>query len=115
MPRNDGTGHMEMGAMTGRGMGSCVEFITAGSMDPALGRGMSNGCGRRRMHGSGGRGVEWKQKCVRTAHEMAVSVPNTSSVSVQTELKLLKNQANNLVIVLEGINKRLSELNAEKK
>lgn len=63
MPRNDGTGPMGMGAMTGRGMGSCVEFVTDANINPALGRGMGNGCGRRRMHGSGGRGAGWKQKC----------------------------------------------------
>ena len=110
MPRNDGTGPMGRGAMSGRGMGSCIEFVTAGDVNQGPGRGM--GCGHRRMRGSGGRGMGWKQKCVKnTFLEDGLSVSNKSPFGQQNELDLIKNKTKKLGTILEEINKRLSELN----
>jgi len=55
MPRGDGTGPMGMGAMTGRGLGSCAGYGVPGYMSPGYrGIGFGRGRGFRRMHYAAG-------------------------------------------------------------
>ena len=47
MPQGDGTGPAGQGAMTGRGMGFCAGFNSAGFMNGGFGRGRNRGFGWR--------------------------------------------------------------------
>lgn len=115
MPRNDGTGPMGMGAMTGRGMGSCVELVTTENKNPVPGRGAGMGCGRRQRHGSGGRGLRWKRGWARAAFpEDTGSVQYAAPNTVPGEFEALRSQVKHLSDALTEISKRLSELDNRK-
>jgi hypothetical protein len=113
MPRGDGTGSMGMGPMTGRGAGYCAGFAMPGFMNPFPGRGMGRGRGRGRGFGMG-RG--WRHGWAGADFPAAAyPVPYTPATAPQNEVEALKTQANYFNEALEEINKRIAELEADKK
>jgi len=120
MPGGDGTGPGGMGPMTGRAAGFCAGYSVPGYANPVGGRGM--GFGRGRGGGFGrGRGFGWG----RAGYGMPVyggavnpyaygGVPFAPTVAPQQELDSLKGQAEYLEDALDGIKKRIEELDSQK-
>lgn len=122
MPGGDRTGPMGMGPMTGRAAGYCAGYPSAGFMNPAPGGGYGgygrSGGGGRRSHrnwfyatgltgwqrsayGYPGYGAPYGAPC---------AAPFAPAVSHEQETDLLKGQAEYLEDALDGIRKRLEEL-----
>jgi len=136
MPGGDGTGPGGMGPMTGRAAGFCAGFPAPGYANPVGGRGMGMGWGRgggwgRRnwFYGTGlpgwqraGYGMPtWGGGVSPYAYGGAVSpyvygggVPFAPGLPAQQELDGLKGQAENLEDTLDGIKKRIEELEGQK-
>ena len=131
MPGGDGTGPGGMGPMTGRAAGFCAGYSVPGYANPVGGRGMGMGWGRGRGGGFGrGRGFGWGRagyglpaygSAVNpyayggTVNPYAYSgVPFTPTVAPQQELDGLKGQAEYLEDALDGIKKRIEELDSQK-
>ena len=119
MPGGDGTGPGGMGPMTGRAAGFCASFPVPGYANPVGGRGMGMGWGRGRGRG---RGFGWGRAGYgMPAFGGAVNpyayggAPFTSTVAPQQELDSLKGQAEYLKDALDGIKKRIEELESQKK
>jgi len=112
MPREDGTGPMGMGPMTGWGAGYCAGFAVPGFMNPMPGRswGLGRGWGR-----GFGRGMAWRRAWGYPLGAYPAAVPYGAAAAPQDEVEILKNQAKYFAEALEGINKRIAELEAEKK
>jgi hypothetical protein len=108
MPRGDGTGPMGLGPMTGRGMGYCAEYVTPGFTNQMPGRGMGRGRG---MGFGRGRGMGWGRGWVMPGYPAPYAVP----IAPQEESAALREQAKYLSESLDGINKRLAELEKAKK
>lgn len=119
MPRGDKTGPLGMGAMTGRGAGYCSGAGMPGYENDMLGRGGAMGFGNRcfggsRRFGGGGRGYR--------AMYYATGLPGwmrgggSTAFSMQPdadmERQALNNQAKALQTELDGINRRLAEIEA---
>ena len=123
MPGGDGTGPGGMGPMTGRAAGFCAGFPVPGYANPVGGRGMGMGWGRG-FRGGGfgrGRGFGWGRAGYgMPAYGGAVnpyaygSVPFAPTVAPQQELDGLKGQAEYLEDSLDGIKKRIEELESQK-
>jgi hypothetical protein len=110
MPRGDGTGPMGTGTMTGRGAGYCAGFDMPGFMNPVAGPGRRMGFGRGRGRGFGrgmgrGRGG-WGYP--------ALAYPAPAG-TLQEEADALKEQAKFLSETLENLNRRIAELEKDKK
>jgi len=122
MPGGDGTGPGGMGPMTGRAAGFCAGYSVPGYATPVGGRGMGMGFGRGRGGGFGrGRGFGWGRAGYGLpAYGSAVNpyaysgVPFVPTVAPQQELDGLKGQAEYLVDALDGIKKRIEELEGQK-
>jgi len=122
MPGGDGTGPGGMGPMTGRAAGFCAGFPVPGYANPVGGRGMGMGFGRGRGGGFGrGRGFGWGRAGYGlSAYGGAVNpyayggVPFAPTVAPQQELDSLKGQAEYLEDALDGIKKRIEELDSQK-
>ena len=122
MPGGDGTGPGGMGPMTGRAAGFCAGYSVPGYATPVGGRGMGMGFGRGRGGGFGrGRGFGWGRAGYGLpAYGGAVNpyaysgVPFAPTVAPQQELDGLKGQAEYLVDALDGIKKRIEELEGQK-
>ena len=122
MPGGDGTGPGGMGPMTGRAAGFCAGYSVPGYANPVGGRGMGMGFGRGRGGGFGrGRGFGWGRAGYgMPAYGGAVNpyayggVPFAPTVAPQQELDGLKGQAEYLVDALDGIKKRIEELESQK-
>ena len=120
MPGGNGTGPGGMGPMTGRAAGFCAGYSVPGYANPVGGRGM--GFGRGRGGGFGrGRGFGWGRAGYGLpAYGGAVNpyayggVPFAPTVAPQQELDSLKGQAEYLVDALDGIKKRIEELESQK-
>ena len=120
MPGGDGTGPGGMGPMTGRAAGFCAGYSVPGYTNPVGGRGM--GFGRGRGGGFGrGRGFGWGRAGYGLpAYGGAVNpyayggVPFAPTVAPQQEIDGLKGQAEYLVDALDGIKKRIEELESQK-
>ena len=121
MPRGDGTGPNGMGPMTGRAAGYCAGYNTPGFANSFGGRGMGRGGFGR---GGGGRfghrnmyyatGVPgWMRYGTQAPIANPWGAPAPAMTS-QNEVEALRQQAEFLQQSLEGINKRLEELTAEK-
>jgi len=122
MPGGDGTGPGGMGPMTGRAAGFCAGYSVPGYANPVGGRGMGMGFGRGRGGGFGrGRGFGWG----RVGYGMPAyggtvnpyaygGVPFAPTVAPQQELDSLKGQAEYLEDALDGIKKRIEELDSQK-
>ena len=124
MPGGNGTGPAGLGPMTGRGAGFCAGYAVPGYMNPVvgygmgLGRGRGRGC-RNRFYATGLPG--W----ARAGYGMPAwggavgpfdygTVPIAPGITAQRELVGLKGQAEYLEDTLEGIKKRIEELENQK-
>jgi hypothetical protein len=125
MPGGDGTGPAGMGPMTGRAAGYCAAYTVPGGMNPVPGRGY---WGRGR---GGGRG--WWNLYYATGltggQRAALGVPAfraagayaapfawpfaPATISTEQELDLLKRQTEYVTKALEGIERRIEELEAQ--
>ena len=132
MPGGDGTGPGGMGPMTGRAAGFCAGYPVPGYANPVGGRGMGMGWGRG-FRGGGfgrGRGFGWGRAGYGLpAYGSAVNpyaygdaagpyayggAPFTPTVAPQQELDSLKGQAEYFEDALDGIKKRIEELESRK-
>lgn len=121
MPGGDGTGPAGMGPMTGRAAGFCAGYAVPGFANPIPGRGFW-GWGR----GGGGRG--WRNRYYATGltgwqraasgyppYGVPYGAPYAPALSREQELEMLKGQAEYFDDALDGIKKRIEELEAEEK
>jgi len=129
MPGGDGTGPAGSGPMTGRSAGLCAGYPMPGYMNPIGGRGYG-GWGRG-FRGGGfgrGRGFGWAGAgygmpawggYVNPAYGGAVSpyayggAPFAPAITPQQELDGLKGQSEYLEDALDGIKKRIAELESQ--
>jgi len=126
MPGGDGTGPAGLGPMTGRAAGFCAGYPVPGYANPVGGRGMGMGWGRG---GGWGRrnwfyatGIPgWARAGYGTpAYGGAVNpyayggAPFAPTVAPQQELDSLKGQAEYFEDALDGIKKRIEELESQK-
>ena len=120
MPGGDGTGPGGMGPMTGRAAGFCAGYSVPGYANPVGGRGMGMGWGRGRGFGRGfGRGRAGYGFVNPYAYGGAVNPyvyggAFTPTVTPKQELDSLKGQAEYLEDALDGIKKRMEELESQK-
>ncbi len=120
MPAGDGTGPTGMGPMTGRASGFCAGYAMPGYMNPGWGRGM--GFGRGRGFGGGGRGGGrgWRNmfSAIGPSGWQGWGMPGAMSRAAgptrEQELEILRGQAEHFEASLDGIRKRLQELETEK-
>jgi hypothetical protein len=132
MPGGDGTGPAGMGPMTGRAGGFCAGYPVPGYMNPVGGRGYG-GWGRGFRGGGFGRGRGFGWAGVgygMPAWGVGVSpyaygggavnpyayggVPFAPTIAPQQELDGLKGQSEYLEDALDGIKKRIEELESQK-
>jgi len=128
MPRGDGTGPGGMGPMTGRAMGYCVGYATPGYANPVPGRGYwgrgrgfggGGGWGRRnRFYATGLPG--WQRAGMGMpaygappAYPQPYAGPFGAPVTREQELDALKGQAEYFEDALEGVRKRIEEVQAK--
>jgi len=125
MPRGDGTGPAGMGPMTGRAAGFCAGYGVPGYMNSMGGRG----------YGGGGRGGGWGRHngyyatglpgWARAGYGFPAwggaanpyaygGAPFAPGLTAQAELDALKGQAEYLEDSLEGIKKRIEEIESQK-
>jgi len=125
MPAGDRTGPRGMGPMTGRAAGFCAGYLVPGYMNPIPGRGFGFGRGRGFGFGRGlglgfrgGRG--WAgygaAPYAAPAYPYAAAIPpyvapyGAAPTPQQQETDVLKGQAEYFEDALEGIKKRIAEL-----
>ena len=128
MPGGDGTGPGGMGPMTGRAAGYCAGYGAPGYMNPVGGRGFGGwgrgggGWGRRNWYYATGR-PGWQRAgmgypafggAVPPAAPYAAA-PGAMMASADQQLEALKGQAEYFEDALEGIRKRIAELEAKSK
>ncbi|MBN2713428.1 MAG: DUF5320 domain-containing protein [Planctomycetes bacterium] len=111
MPRGDRTGPMGMGAMTGRGAGFCAGYSVPGFMNPVAGRRFGRGMGMGFRRGRGFGGIQGSPSPY--SNQYASALPVTETSTREDELKILKEDASRLANTLDGINKRIAELQKE--
>ena len=131
MPGGNGTGPTGMGPMTGRAAGYCAGYSMPGFANPMGGRGFGGGGGGF-GRGGGGRGgwgrrngfyatglPGWQRfgaggPAYGGAMPYGGTVPNGGPVATkQQELDMLKGQVEYFEDALDGIKKRITELEAE--
>jgi hypothetical protein len=114
MPRGDGTGPAGMGPMTGRASGYCAGYAMPGFMNtfPGWGRGMGYGRGAGRGFG---RGMGWGRGWGYPAAPYTMPVPYETAAAPQDEVEMLKEQAKYFGEAMEGIKKRITEIETKKK
>ena len=129
MPGGDRTGPAGMGPMTGRGAGYCAGYPAPGYAGFGFGRGFGQGRGggrgrRNQFYATGlpgwqrdtygyptyGGGVPYNMP-----YSVAPNTPYAAGVSKENELNALKGQAEYFEDSLEGIKKRMEELEKETK
>jgi hypothetical protein len=124
MPGGNRTGPLGMGPMTGRGAGFCAGYAAPGYMSSGFGwgsgRGRGGGWGRRNWFYATGltgwqrAGYGYPAYGAGMTYNMPYSpVPNTpyaAGFSKEDELNTLKGQAEYLEDSLEGIKRRITEL-----
>jgi len=122
MPGGDGTGPAGMGPMTGRAAGYCVGYAMPGSVTSVAVRGfkagLRGGRGRRgRRNQFYATGLTGRQRAAigATAISGAVPVeaPYAPTMSGEQQLDALKGQAEYFADALNGIRKRIEELEAK--
>ena len=128
MPGGDRTGPAGLGPMTGRAAGFCAGYPAPGYMNPVGGRGYGGG-GRGRRGGWGRRnwfyatglpgwqrvGMGYPAYGSVAPDATPYGVPFAPAMTKEQELDGLKGQAEYLEDALEGIKKRIEELQAEAK
>jgi len=125
MPGGDGTGPAGLGPMTGRAAGYCAGYPVPGYMDPTPGR------GHFRMGGGGGgwgrrnwfyaTGLTGRQRAaaggpaygVPSAYPAPYAAPFAAAPTRRQELDALKGQAEYFEDALEGIRKRIEEVESQ--
>ena len=127
MPGGDRTGPGGMGPMTGRAAGYCAGYQVPGFMNPVLGRGFGGG-GRGR--GRGWRNwyyatglTGWQRASLGTpalgsppAYPLPYTTPTFApGMTKEQELDMLKGQAEYFEDSLDGIKKRIGELETKAK
>jgi hypothetical protein len=120
MPGGDRTGPRGMGPMTGRGAGYCAGYATPGYANPGFGRGYGMGRG---SGGGGGRG--WRNMYYATGlpgwaryggYATPYAVPGSYvEPDPETQKQALTNQADALRTQLNLVEKRLADLETDKK
>jgi len=122
MPGGDGTGPAGLGPMTGRAAGYCAGYSVPGYMNPIPGRGYfgmgrgGGGWGRRNWFYATGltgwqrAGVGMPAYGVPQAYPTPYAAPFASGLTRQQELDVLKGQAEYFEDALEGIRKRIEEI-----
>ena len=128
MPRGDRTGPLGMGPMTGRAAGYCAGYPVPGYMNPSGGRGIGMAWGRGYGRGGGrgfGRGFgvpvplgypdysAGAPYVAPYAPTPGFDAPYAPVSDPGSELDALKQQADYLVDTLDGIKKRIEELEKE--
>ena len=127
MPGGDGTGPAGMGPMTGRAAGFCAGYPVPGFAGPTGGRGFGFGPGRGRGGRRGRRnwfhatgltgwqraGIGWPAYGAPAAYPAPYTAPVGPDVTKEQELDVLKGQAEYFEDALEGIRKRIEELEAQ--
>jgi hypothetical protein len=128
MPGGDGTGPAGMGPMTGRAAGYCAGYAVPGFMNPVPGYGFGRGWGRGFGFGVGFRGRRFgggywgfPYRALTYGYSAPYQVPSAyysapygPGPSPEQELDILKGQSEYLEDSLEGIKKRMQELETEK-
>ena len=125
MPGGDGTGPGGMGPMTGRAAGLCAGYPVPGYANPIGGRGYwgggrGGGRGRRNMFYATGlpgwqrAGYGWPAWGGAVNPYAYGGMPAAPAITSQQELDGLKGQAEYLEDTLDGIKKRIEELETEK-
>jgi len=126
MPGGDGTGPGGMGPMTGRAAGYCAGYPVPGFANPIAGRGFwvrgrGGGWGRRNMFYATGL-TGWQRAASgypapggAPPYGAPYGVPFAPAMTAQQELDGLKGQAEYFEDALDGIKKRIEELEAEGK
>ena len=110
MPRGDGTGPMGMGSMTGRAAGYCAGNAMPGYANPMSGCGWGMGRGGGRGRGMG-MGMGWRRgQAAVTYPARAFPFGAGQAIGPRDEVETLKNQAKYFGEALDGINKRLAEI-----
>ncbi len=112
-----------MGPMTGRAAGSCAGFAGPGYMTPVPGRGLGFGRGRGLGFGRGlGVGLRRGRGGWRSAGPDADAAaysapygPAFAAPTVEQERDVLQNQAERLEGALDGVRKRIAELESAKR
>ncbi len=115
MPGGDRTGPTGMGPRTGRATGYCSGYSAPGSLNPVRGRGFGPGFGRG-FGFRGGRGRRWGGR-FRAGYGYGAFYAGPyypPAPTVQQDLDALQDEARYLEDALEGIRKRIAELEAEK-
>ncbi|HUU26275.1 MAG TPA: DUF5320 domain-containing protein [archaeon] len=125
MPGGDRTGPAGMGPMTGRAAGYCAGYPVPGYMNPIGGRGYG-GWGR-----GGGRG--WRNRFYATGltgwqraslgypafgtpwgyQDLYAAPQSAPSITKEQELEMLKGQSEYFEDAIEGIKKRIEELESK--
>lgn len=122
MPGGDRTGPAGMGPMTGRGAGYCAGYPAPGFMNPVPGRGVwgwGRGGGRGHRHWfyatglTGWQRAAWGYPAFGAPYGVPYAAPHAPSMTSEQEVEVLKGQAEYLEDTLDGIRKRLDELEAE--
>lgn len=127
MPGGDGTGPGGMGPMTGRAAGYCAGYAVPGFTNPIAGRGFwgwgrgGGGWGRRnRFYATGLTG--WQRAAYGygafgggVPYGVPYVAPFAPTVTAEQELEQLKGQAEYFEDALDGIKKRIEELEAKGK
>ncbi len=117
MPGGDRTGPTGMGPRTGRAAGYCSGYSAPGSFNPLWGRGYGFGFGGlgRRFGFRGGRGRRWAGRPYAYRYGMPYTLPYyPPAPTLQQDLEALQDEARNLEYALEGIRKRIAELETQK-
>ena len=126
MPGGDGTGPAGMGPMTGRAAGFCAGYPMPGYMNPVGGRGFwgrgfrGGGWGRRNwfyatgLPGWARAGYGWPAWGGAVNPYAYGGAPFAPAITPQQELEGLKGQAEYLEDSLDGIKKRIEELESQK-
>jgi hypothetical protein len=128
MPGGDGTGPAGLGPMTGRAAGYCAGYPVPGFMNPIPGRGFW-GWGRGRGGGRGRRNwfyatglpgwqrgaMGWPAWGGPQPYGPTYGAPFAPTMTQEQELDALKGQAEYFEDALEGIRKRIEELQAKAK
>ena len=124
MPGGDGTGPGGLGPMTGRMAGYCAGYSVPGSMNLIPGRGFGGrgrggGWGRRnrfyatRLAGSQPLGMGWPGFHNPGPYVTQGAMPFTPAITPEQELNALKGQEEYLTDDLEGIKRRIEELESQ--
>ena len=123
MPRGDGTGPGGMGPMTGRAAGYCAGYAVPGYMNSiggrgfgAFGGGRGGGWGRRNWFNATGltgwqrAGMGMPAYGAPPAYPTPYAASFAPAATKEQELDALKGQAEYFEDALEGIKKRIEEL-----